>query len=86
MSDAVLVALITGGLTLVGTVVSVAMSNRLTAYKIEELRRDFEDLGQRVSKHNNLVERMALVEASSKSAHHRVDRLDRICDGLIQEE
>jgi hypothetical protein len=28
-----------------------------------------------VEKHNNLVERMALVEASTKSAHHRLDEM-----------
>ena len=75
MSDAIVVALITGCLTLAGTVISVVMSNRLTAYKIEELSHDFEELGQRVNKHNNLVERMAIVEQSTKSAHHRIDEI-----------
>jgi len=28
-----------------------------------------------VEKHNNLVERMAVVEGSAKSAHHRIDEL-----------
>ncbi|MEF9974113.1 MAG: hypothetical protein RR893_09325 [Clostridia bacterium] len=75
MSEAVLVAVITGGLALVGTVVSVAMGNRLTAYKIEEMRDDLTDLSARVNKHNNLVERMAIVEQSAKSAHHRLDEI-----------
>lgn len=75
LSDAVLVALVTGLLTLAGTVISVVTSNRLTAYKIDELRKDFEDLGSRVNKHNNLVERMAIVEQSAKSAHHRLDEI-----------
>lgn len=75
MSEAVLVAVITGGLALVGTVVSVAMGNRLTAYKIEEMRDDLTDLSARVNKHNNLVERMAIVEQSAKPAHHRLDEI-----------
>ncbi|MEG0935699.1 MAG: hypothetical protein RSJ41_08920 [Clostridia bacterium] len=75
MSEAIMVALVTGLPTLIGTVISVVMSNRLTAYKIEELRKDFEVLGQRVDKHNNLVERMAIAEQSTKSAHHRIDEL-----------
>ncbi|MEF9896403.1 MAG: hypothetical protein RR843_11575 [Clostridia bacterium] len=75
MSEAIMVALVTGLPTLIGTVISVVMSNRLTTYKIEELRKDFEVLGQRVDKHNNLVERMAIAEQSTKSAHHRIDEL-----------
>ena len=75
MSEAVIVALVTCVPTLMGTVISVVMSNRLTGYKIEELRKDMEALSQRVSKHNNLVERMAIVEQSSKSAHHRIDEI-----------
>ncbi|MEG2711340.1 MAG: hypothetical protein RSB18_10105 [Clostridia bacterium] len=75
MSEAIIVALVTGLPTLIGTVISVVMSNRLTSYKIEELRKDFEVLGQRVDKHNNLVERMAIAEQSAKSAHHRIDEL-----------
>lgn len=30
-------------------------------------------LEQKMDKHNNLQERMALVEQSAKSAHHRID-------------
>ncbi|MEG0985028.1 MAG: hypothetical protein RSK76_01490 [Clostridia bacterium] len=75
MSEAIMVALVTGLPTLIGTVISVVMSNRLTSYKIEELRKDFEVLGQRVDKHNNLVERMAIVEQSAQSSHHRIDEL-----------
>lgn len=37
-------------------------------------------------KHNNLIERMTIVEQSTKSAHHRVDdvydRIDDVCDKL----
>jgi len=40
--------------------------------KEPEARAIFEE---KVKKHNNLVERMALVEASSKSAHHRLDEI-----------
>ena len=47
--------------------------------KIEDLKSNFQDRFNKVEekqdKHNNLVERMALVEASSKSAHKREDEL-----------
>ena len=37
-----------------------------------------DELEKKVSKHNNLVERMVKVEASAKSAHHRIDDLVHI--------
>ena len=47
--------------------------------QIERNQRHTEDhikrLEQKQDKHNNLIERTALVEASSKSAHHRIDEL-----------
>ena len=33
----------------------------------------FAELTAKVEKHNNLVERMVIVEQSTKSAHHRLD-------------
>lgn len=32
-------------------------------------------LEEKQDKHNNLIERMAVVEQSTKSAHHRIDEL-----------
>ena len=72
---AIIVALITGGISLLGSVLTSNNSSALTTYKIEELQKDFGDLKIKVEKHNNLVERMALVEASTKSAHHRIDEI-----------
>jgi hypothetical protein len=51
-----------------GTFGGILAANKLTVYRIEQLE-------QKVSKHNNLVERMFLVESSTKSAHHRIDEL-----------
>ena len=77
MSESILVALITGVLALVGTIITSSATSKLTAYKIEELRADFADLRDRVNKHNNLVERVALVEQSTKSAHKRIDTIEQ---------
>lgn len=41
----------------------------------EEMKSDIKELDEKVHKHNNLVERMALVEQSTKSAHHRIDEM-----------
>ena len=54
--------------TLVGSLAGIMKANRLTNYRIEQLE-------EKVKKHNNLVERMAVVEQSAKSAHHRLDEL-----------
>ena len=64
--------LVSALLALVGTIVGsfggIMTANRLTTYRIEQLE-------EKVKKHNNLVERMAIVEQSTKSAHHRIDEI-----------
>lgn len=56
--------------TICGSWLGVRESNRLVNFRLTELE-------AKVMKHNNLVERMASVEASAKSAHHRIDELER---------
>lgn len=68
MSPEIIVALLSLAGTLSGSLIGVVTSNRLTNYRIQQLE-------EKVNKHNNLVERMALVEASTKSAHHRLDEI-----------
>ena len=67
MTD-ILIAIIAFGGTLVGSLGGILTANKLTVYRIEQLE-------SKVSKHNNLVERMFMVESSAKSAHHRIDEL-----------
>ena len=66
--------------TMVGVIVTCLVTSsgtkRLTEYRLNELRTDFNDLRERVNKHNNLVERMVMVEQSTKSAHKRLDSLE----------
>ena len=54
--------------TTIGTLGGILAANRMTNYRLEQLEK-------KVEKHNNLVERMARVEDSAKSAHHRIDEL-----------
>lgn len=54
--------------TLVGSLAGIMTANKLTTYRLEQLEK-------KVKKHNNLVERMAIVEQSTKSAHHRIDEI-----------
>lgn len=70
MSETILVAIISCAGTLLGSLFGVLASAKLTNYRIEQLER-------RVEKHNNLVERMTAAETSVKSAHHRLDTMER---------
>ena len=54
--------------TLVGSLAGIMTANKLTNYRIEQLE-------DKVKKHNNLIERMTIVEQSAKSAHHRIDEI-----------
>lgn len=56
--------------TLVGSMAGIMTANKLTVYRIEQLEK-------KVEKHNNLADRMIMVEQSAKSAHHRLDELVR---------
>lgn len=62
-------------------VIAVVLSNRSHDKVIDERLKNTNDriaeLSARVEKHNNLVERMALVEASTKSAHKRLDEITK---------
>lgn len=58
-------------------VIAVVLSNRSHDKVIDERMKNMNDrigeLSARVEKHNNLIERMVVVEQSTKSAHHRLD-------------
>lgn len=59
MSEAVLVAIITGGITLIGTVISNMLNHSKTIYRINQLE-------AKVEKHNNMIERLYICEGQIK--------------------
>ena len=80
MSEAILVALITGGLSLAGVVVTclatakkseknMAIAQAVTDTKIEELTRE-------VRTHNHFAQRMPVVEEQIKVINHRISDLE----------
>lgn len=77
----VLTALISGLCVAIPSVYASSKNSKtqqeLTEYRFNELKGDVAELSKRVDKHNNLIERMALVEASTKSAHKRIDDIQR---------
>lgn len=82
MSEAIVVALITGGLSLLGVVITclvtarksettIRISQAVTDTKIEELTRE-------VRSHNNFARRMPVVEEQIKVINHRISDLENI--------
>ena len=80
MSEAIIVALITGGLSLIGVVITcmatakknetaVKVSQAVTDTKIDELTRE-------VRQHNNFAQRMPVVEEQIKVINHRLEGLE----------
>ena len=80
MSEAVLAALITGGLSLLGVVVSniaavrksenaIRTGQAVTDTKLEELTRE-------VREHNHFARRMPVVEEQIKVINHRISDLE----------
>ena len=57
MSEEVLVAIITGGITLIGTALSNWLNHSKTIYRIDILEK-------KVEKHNNFMERLLIAEGS----------------------
>ena len=80
MSEAILVALITGGLSLAGVIVSNLLAARKTeaAMKVAQAVTDtkLEELTREVRAHNNFAQRMPVVEEQIKIMNHRVSDLE----------
>jgi hypothetical protein len=64
--------IIVGLLALVGTAIG-ARSGYNKALAVFEVR--IAALEKKQDRHNGLIERMAVVEESTKSAHHRIDEI-----------
>ena len=80
MSEAILVALITGGLSLVGVVVTCLVTARKneTAMKISQAVTDtkIEELTREVRTHNGFAQRMPVVEEQIKVINNRIKDLE----------
>lgn len=75
MSDAIVVAVLSLVGTAIGSVVSVLTANRLTNYKIDELKKT-------VEKHNSLIDRTYRLEESVTLVNEKLDTLDRRVEAL----
>jgi Flp pilus assembly protein TadB len=80
MSEAIIVALITGGLSLIGVVITcmaTAKKNE-TAMKVSQAVTDtkIDELTREVRQHNNFAQRMPVVEEQIKTINHRLNDLE----------
>ena len=64
-----IVALITGGVTLVGVLISNQKAQAVTETRLDELTRE-------VREHNNFARRMPVVEEQIKVINHRIQDLE----------
>ena len=80
MSDAVLAALITGAVSLVGTVITVLATHHKTAadMKVSQAVMDtkIDELTREVRMHNDFAQRIPVLQEQIKVANHRIDDLE----------
>lgn len=67
--DAIVVALISGAVTLLGVLIANSRSQAVTETKLDELTRE-------VREHNNFAWRMPVVEEQIKVINHRIADLE----------
>ena len=79
MSDAILVAIITGGLSLLGIIYSSGKSARKVDAKLDKQQAVIEtklnELTREVREHNNFARRVPVVEEQIKVINHRIEDL-----------
>ena len=84
MTESIAVALITGGLSLIGVIVTVSSSNRKTTDKLThklEVNQavtdtKIDELTREVRAHNNFAVRVPVMEEQIKVINHRISDLE----------
>lgn len=79
MTEAIICAIITGGLTLLGVIIANSKTQAVTEEKLEELTRE-------VREHNNFARRMPVVEEQIKVINHRLQDLEQDMKGVNENE
>lgn len=82
MSEAILVALITGGLSLLGVVITNRTSARELDHKLDVQQAvtssQLTELTREVREHNNFARRVPVLEEKMAVANHRIDDLEEL--------
>ena len=86
MSEAIAVAFVTGGLSLLGTIITVLLANNKTREELKISQAVTEtkivELTREVRAHNNFAQRMPVVEEQIKVINHRLRDLEATEDDL----
>jgi len=80
MSEAIIVALITGGLSVLGVVITNFSANRRMQFEIEKQQavtdEKIDELTREVREHNGFAKRMPVVEEQIKVINHRIKDIE----------
>lgn len=79
MTETIVCALITGGLTLMGVFIANSRTQVVTEAKLDELTRE-------VREHNHFAQRMPVVEEQIKVINHRIADLEKETSNMCEEE
>lgn len=78
--DAIIVALITGGCSVVGVIITTLTTSRRTEQRMATARAvtdtKIEELTREVREHNNFAKRVPVLEEQIKVANHRIADLE----------
>lgn len=80
MTQAIIVALITGCFTLTGTIITVVVTNRKAAADMQKeiavIRTEMNELTREVRAHNNFAQRMPVVEEKINALDKRLSKVE----------
>lgn len=81
MSEAIIVAIITGGLSLIGSIISNTRTAQSMDTKLDKQQAvtetKLEELTREVRTHNNFAQRVPVLEEQIKVANHRIADLEK---------
>lgn len=81
MSEAIIVAIITGGLSLIGVIVSNNRTTQSMDAKLDKqqaiMDTKLEELTREVRMHNNFAQKIPVMEEQIKVANHRISDLEK---------
>ena len=85
MSEAIVAALITGGLSLLGIIYSSSKTTQAMDSKLDKqqavMETKMDELTREVREHNNFAKRMPVVEEQIKVINHRIEDLEEYHKG-----
>lgn len=73
MTETIICALITGGMTLMGVLIANGKQQAITDTKLDELTRE-------VREHNSFAQRVPVIEEQIKVINHRIQDLEHISE------